>query len=161
MLILKQNVCLRPGVSPSVTYVGEWKDGYFHGKGLLMHGDGETYEGMFDNDYIHGYGKYTGPQGASYEGEWKQNMHHGFGEYTWANGDKYVGHFWHHAMQGDNETIILNKATGQITYIGAWRNNIPVGVQIELKQGATKNVCINVNELGLWMIEYWFSHCSS
>ena len=50
-------------------YIGEWKNGEFHGQG--------TASGA---EYI-------------YIGEWKDGEQHGQGTYTWPTGEKYVGEF--------------------------------------------------------------------
>ena len=50
------------------TYVGEWKDGGYHGQGT-----------------------YTWAKGDKYVGEWKDHEEHGQGTYTYADGEKYVG----------------------------------------------------------------------
>ena len=49
-------------------YVGEWKDGKYHGKVT-----------------------WTLPGGVKYEGEWKDGEKHGQGTYIWSYGKKYVG----------------------------------------------------------------------
>jgi hypothetical protein len=46
----------------------EWKDGYPHGYGELIFGDGGTYTGYFTNGVINGYGRFISPQGWYYEG---------------------------------------------------------------------------------------------
>ena len=49
-------------------YVGEWKDGKYHG-----------------------YGTYTDIYGGHYVGEWKDGKHHGNGTSTGTYGEIYVG----------------------------------------------------------------------
>jgi len=51
-------------------YVGEWKDGKRHGKGIMTH-----------------------PEGAQYIGQWKEGVPNGEGIETWPNGIKYIGKF--------------------------------------------------------------------
>ena len=55
-------------------YVGEYKDGKYHGKGTYTFGKGEF-------------------EGDKYEGEYKDGKYHGKGTYTSSNGDKYIGEY--------------------------------------------------------------------
>ena len=79
-------------------YVGEFKDGSFHGQGTHTSADGDKYVGEFKDDLFHGQGTMIfGPDsewaGDKYVGEYKDNERNGQGTYTYANGNKYVGEF--------------------------------------------------------------------
>ena len=41
-----------------------------HGRGRLIHADGDVYEGYWKNDKANGQGKYTHLDGALYVGDW-------------------------------------------------------------------------------------------
>lgn len=98
------------------TYTGEYKDGLFHGKGLLIDNDYNTFEGDFRNGYLHGkatilynsgikysgyvkYDKYHGQgklilnNNSFYEGDFEDGVKDGYGVYILENGDKYEGNF--------------------------------------------------------------------
>ena len=44
-------------------YVGEWKDGKFHGQGTYTFPNGRKYLGEFKNGKRHGQGTLTSPDG--------------------------------------------------------------------------------------------------
>jgi len=71
-------------------YVGEWKDGTFHGQGTHIH--------------------YSGNQ--KYEGEWRNGKKHGQGTMTWSSGGKYVGEW----KDGETWNGIYYDKDGNITY---------------------------------------------
>jgi hypothetical protein len=74
------------------TYVGEFKDGNYHGQGTKTWTSfGSKYVGEFKDNKQHGHGTYTWASGSKYVGEFKDNKQHGQGTYTWASGNKYVG----------------------------------------------------------------------
>ena len=45
------------------SYVGEWKDGYFHGPGTLTFSNGSQLVGDFHHGHLHGQGKSICPDG--------------------------------------------------------------------------------------------------
>ena len=84
-------------------YVGEWKDGKYHGQGT----------------YIFGSGPHLGD---IYVGEWKDNKKHGQGTYTFASGSKYVGEFkdgnpWKGTEYDKDGTVITTYSEGVETKI--------------------------------------------
>jgi len=46
-------------------YLGEYKDGKFHGQGTETWSNGRKYVGEWKNDKRHGQGTYTFPDGKS------------------------------------------------------------------------------------------------
>jgi len=76
-------------------YVGEFKDGRFHGQGTYTYADGSKYVGEFKVGNYHGQGTFTFGKGQwegdKYVGEYKDSKRHGHGIYTRADGSKYVG----------------------------------------------------------------------
>ena len=52
-------------------YVGEYKDGKYHGQGTFNRYDGSKYVGGFRYGELNGQGTLTFPDGRKYEGEWK------------------------------------------------------------------------------------------
>ena len=74
-------------------FVGEFKDGDFNGQGTLIFPEGEKYVGEFKDWDFNGQGTFTWPDGKKYVGEFKDGDFHGQGTYTWPDGKKYVGEF--------------------------------------------------------------------
>ena len=75
------------------TYVGDFKDGHWHGKGTITWEDGDKYVGDFKEGDRTGYGKYSWSDGDFYEGNFLNNNKHGSGTYYYADGT-YVKGVW-------------------------------------------------------------------
>lgn len=69
-----------------------------HGKGRLIHSDGDVYEGDWENDkgknyslrnVANGKGVYIHSDGATYEGDWVDDKQEGNGTERWPDGAKY------------------------------------------------------------------------
>ena len=71
---------------PSAVEEGEWKDGYFNGRGVKTWAGGARYEGEWRDDKMNGRGVATSGDGRRYEGELKDGKADGFGRYTDSNG---------------------------------------------------------------------------
>jgi hypothetical protein len=91
-------------------YVGEWRDGYFHGQGTFTFADGGKYVGEWRDGKSHGQVTWTRPGGGGYVGEYKDGKFHGQGTLTGPNGDKYVGEW----RDGNPYEGIEYSATGQV-----------------------------------------------
>ena len=74
-------------------YVGEYKDGNYHGQGTYTWDDGDKYIGKYKDDKRHGRGIFTTVNGDKYVGEFKDNKRHGQGTYTFPDGAKDSG-YW-------------------------------------------------------------------
>ena len=94
-------------------YVGEYKSGYFHGRGIFSCSDGREYDGEWKFGKQHGYGvatllakyqigdpkrMYIGKYGSlykpiKYEGEWENGVQHGNGKFTFLDGSEKRGEF--------------------------------------------------------------------
>jgi hypothetical protein len=62
------------------TYVGEWKDGKYHGQGILSKNGIFIYEGEWKNGKRHGQGTDMSKDDKhGYKGEWKDDKYHGLG----------------------------------------------------------------------------------
>ena len=77
-------------------YVGEWKDGKFHGQGT-----------------------FTVKYGGKYVGEWKNGMKSGKGTMTYLDGSKYVGLWWNDKKFGQGT---MTYVSGRVKK-GVWLNN--------------------------------------
>ena len=75
------------------SYVGDFKDGYFHGKGNFKSVGDYEYNGGFKKGRFHGKGwiRYSG--GDIYEGDFVNDSKSGKGTYSYPNGNKYIGEF--------------------------------------------------------------------
>lgn len=61
------------------SYIGEFENGVFQGKGKATFAAGSTYAGEFRDGKANGFGKYQSPKGEIYIGEFKDYMNHGKG----------------------------------------------------------------------------------
>ena len=79
----------------SAWYIGQFKDGLYHGKGKLYNEKGIlVYEGDFINGKPEGKGKYIEDDGEYYIGQWKNGLKHGKGIFYYKNGTiKYDGNW--------------------------------------------------------------------
>ncbi len=98
-------------------YVGEYKDGKFHGQGTYTWASGEKYVGEFKGNKFHGQGTYTWASGDKYVGEYKDDKRNGLGTLTWANREKYVGEWRDDFRNGQG---IEYRADGTINRSGQW-----------------------------------------
>ena len=94
------------------TYVGEFRDGMKHGKGVKTWPWGDQYEGEFANDAKHGKGIYTWGgrsawTGQRYEGNYINDKRNGFGIYDWPTGDRYTGPWKDDAMVGPPTPMMI------------------------------------------------------
>ena len=53
------------------SYKGEWRNGKYHGHGLLRFADGSTYRGHFNDGVADGEGEETSATGTVRHGTWK------------------------------------------------------------------------------------------
>lgn len=123
-------------------YIGDFKNGKLHGKGIFYFSDGNKYIGHWVNQYREGEGrmiftsgdeylgefkqnKFSGngvmayTNGNRYEGQWADNKQNGYGEFEFANGDRYQGNFKAGLYDGQGS---MYYADGSV-YEGEWRIN--------------------------------------
>ena len=73
-------------------FIGHFKDGMRHGKGVFILPGDRKLEGTWqDNEIVEG--TYTMPDGTRYVGEWKYRERNGRGDLTFADGRHYIGEF--------------------------------------------------------------------
>jgi hypothetical protein len=101
-------------------YVGEFREGKFHGKGTYTWADGNYYIGEFRDDLRNGQGTNTFASGSKYVGEFRDGNYHGQGTYTWADGRKYVGEFQNDKSHGRGTLYNVN---GTVFSSGMWRDD--------------------------------------
>jgi len=89
----------------SAVYVGEFREGKKHGRGVKTWPWGDRYEGEFADDSKHGTGIYawgarSAFAGDRYEGAFANDKRSGYGIYFWASGDSYAGPWKDDAVAG-------------------------------------------------------------
>ena len=67
-------------------YIGQIKNGEFHGKGILDYPDGSKFEGYFINGLKEGEGRLTETNGTTFNGLFREDKRNGIGVLTWING---------------------------------------------------------------------------
>ncbi|KAJ8602125.1 hypothetical protein CTAYLR_001630 [Chrysophaeum taylorii] len=78
------------------SYVGEWRNNLYHGRGRLLAGPSRCYEGEFVAGLRHGRGRLD-DEGGTYEGEFWKDRKHGAGVLS-SRDARYEGEFRHNAM---------------------------------------------------------------
>eukprot|EP01147_Barroeca_monosierra_P003022 gene3022-5806_t len=119
-------------------YIGEWKDGKFHGNGELVSADGTRYKGEFHDGKLDGEGVLETKSGT-YTGTLKDNKMHGRGTFLGSDGSHYVGTYVNGEKSGVGE---LKQADGSI-YTGQFKPLVMVSlpmVKADMKHGEGKLV---------------------
>jgi len=127
-------------------YVGEWKDGKFHGQG--------TFYSLADNQW----------KGDKYVGEWKDGKQTGQGTYYFLadsewKGTKYVGEFRNGYFYGKGTVYYLgdNEYKGH-KYIGEFRNNRAHGFGKFIYSDGVKYIgevsTVKDRERDAWLIKF-------
>ena len=120
------------GIQEDVTkkrYDGDWVSGKYNGQGSLKLPSGASYVGSWKAGKKDGKGVLILPCGDSYDGEFKDDKKGGIGTYTYANGDRYVGGWKDDVYSGKGT---LTSATKD-SYSGEWSEGVYSG------QGTLKN----------------------
>lgn len=119
-------------------YVGEFRNGKFHGKGLLKWPNGSSYEGDFVDGNREGHGKFIYHYGDEYVGSFARNKFNGSGKYTWANGDTYEGEFLNGEITGQG--LVNYKELG-VLGSGVWNDqSISKSLMFDLDNGTNSNL---------------------
>lgn len=148
-------------------YVGEFREGRRHGRGVDTFPNGDRYEGLYRDGSRHGQGTYTHANGDQYVGEYRDGKRHGTGALFFANGDRYIGDYREGVRSGQGTYIHANgdryigefrddrrsglgvfiygpgSAEG-VRYVGQWRDGRPNGQGIEYRPDGT------IRRSGLW-----------
>ena len=97
-------------------YIGDYKDGKFHGRGTYIWKDGDKYIGDWLDGKRTGKGTYIWKNGDKYIGDWLDGKRTGKGTYIWENGGKYIGD-WVDGKRTGKGTHAWNNGD---KYIGDW-----------------------------------------
>lgn len=74
-------------------YKGQFREGLFNGRGVLVKRNGYRYEGQFKDGFPHGTGVEILGDGTRYEGRFRNGRWHGTGTVVWKDGTRYTGRF--------------------------------------------------------------------
>ncbi len=100
-------------------YVGEFKDGKWHGQGTYISKDNTKYVGEFKYGQFHGQGTRTNlVNGTKYVGEFKNGEKYGQGTEISPDGTKYVGDWKGYSLDGHGTKTYPD---GRIDK-GIWKN---------------------------------------
>ena len=118
-----------------VKYVGEFKDGKYHGQGTKTDVNGDEYVGEFKNGLKNGQGTlifrhgepndqgtYIYTDGNKYVGEFKNGDMQGQGTLIYTDGEKFVGEFEYGRPHGQGT---LTYADGE-KFVGEFKNGKPI-----------------------------------
>lgn len=84
-----------------ISYIGRFKDGLRHGRGIEFDAHGiKVFQGMFRDDKREGRGEEFSESVRSYKGEFSNNMRHGFGVAFFPENSKYYGRYENNLMSG-------------------------------------------------------------
>lgn len=112
----------------TISYEGEWNQGQWNGRGILVRNNGDTYRGSFCDDQIHGHGEYSHhdsrrvfrgrfvmghriegtmkySDGSVYEGSWYGGKRQGVGIYRFSDGSRFKGEFVDDRMSGYGQLV--------------------------------------------------------
>ncbi len=109
-------------------YIGEFRVGHYHGQGTATFPDGRKYVGEFRDSQYHGQGTATFPDGRKYVGEWRAHRPNGQGTETFPDGRKYVGEFRDGQYHGQGTATYPDGRK----YVGKWRAYSPNGQGTEI-----------------------------
>jgi len=117
-------------------YIGEFKRGLRHGKGILYYKNAKLIDfGYFDGNKFEQSGSIEYQIYDYYIGEWKDGLRHGKGLLCYKNKSKYIGDWINDKVEGNGKNIEVN---GNY-YIGEWKNGSKHGKGIiYYKNGGVK-----------------------
>ena len=109
-------------------YIGEFKDGLRHGKGIMIFDYGDRYEGDWKNDKREGKGIFYFKDDSRYEGDYKNNKRNGIGVLYFVDGDRYEGGFKNGNLDGKGIFYFKNGDRE----MGDYLNGEPIGKHVIL-----------------------------
>lgn len=114
------------------SYEGDWVYGNREGKGTLIWNSGHRYVGDWKNDHREGYGVQYYSDGEIYEGNWLDDKRHGNGKITYSSVDsanrKSYEGDWYNDIRQGIGTMIWNNGD---KYVGSWKNGSRYGKGIQ------------------------------
>ncbi|CAI2374483.1 unnamed protein product [Moneuplotes crassus] len=113
----------QPSSDIAFIYEGYWLNDLAHGKGRLIHQDGDVYKGSWEKGKASGYGDYIHSDGTKYEGSWKDDLQDGQGKEYWVDGSMYQGQYKQGCKHGQGKFIWSDSSV----YQGEFNMNIIEG----------------------------------
>lgn len=116
------------------SYVGEFKNGKFHGQGIALFKNNAGYDGQWKDGMFDGFGTYKYENGGKYVGEWKRDFRNGKGYLEQKNGSKFEGQWKNDVLIG---VITATYADGSV-FVGTFKDGVPDGQGVKtLKSGVS------------------------
>ncbi|KAH3766979.1 phosphatidylinositol-4-phosphate 5-kinase [Pelomyxa schiedti] len=98
------------------SYVGEWKDDVFHGRGVRLWANGDRYDGQWVGGKEHGEGTKTWSRdGSSFTGLWEGGVPTK-GTKRWPNGDMFEGTFTQKGCRGGEGVATLSSSSSPSSF---------------------------------------------
>ena len=130
-------------------FKGEFKDGEYHGQGTLTYHNGSVYVGRFNVGYRNGQGTFTSPDGEKYVGEWNEKgvRETSFqGTGTFPDGSKYIGEFKDGEYHGQGTYTWSNGRK----YVGEYKNGSKWKGEFYHEEGHIIKKIVNGNTNSGW-----------
>ncbi len=99
-------------------YIGDWLDQKRSGKGRMIYANGDEYFGTFENNLVQGYGHMKYANGNQYEGYWTNERPTGKGTFSFLDGSRYEGNFSNGVFHGQGTFFYQDDKK----YVGQWEN---------------------------------------
>ncbi|KAJ9460804.1 Phosphatidylinositol 4-phosphate 5-kinase 8 [Diplonema papillatum] len=106
-------------------YDGEWNDGWLHGYGTMIFGDGSQYEGQWTLNRPHGRGVRRYADSSVYEGQWNDGRRQGIGQMVYPDRRVFVGQWFNDLRHGAGKIVRPNSKRGPVH--GYWKTDTFVG----------------------------------
>ena len=93
------------------TASGQWREGQLHGRGRIIHANGDRYEGEVVAGQASGLGSFTWADGREYVGELSDNIFEGFGFMSSRGPCQYVVHCgrWKDGILAESRPVLFSK----------------------------------------------------
>ncbi len=115
-------------------YTGLWKEGKYHGNGILIYTNNCRHEGTFENGLASGQGTRYFPDRSTYVGAFLRDKMHGKGVIRFKNGDIYEGDWVNGNRAGQGKYIWRH---GDV-YTGGWKDSKKEGKGVLVKTDASR-----------------------